>query len=53
MDKKKNNLLSQVTRPGKRITIQNLPPQLVELSEKDLQQITGGAFGGMGGMEDR
>ena len=52
MDKKK--LLSQATRPGKRITIKDLPNQLVELPEKDLQQIVGGfAFGGMGGYEDR
>jgi len=40
MDKK--NLLSQATRPGKGITTQNLPTQLSELSEKDLQQIVGG-----------
>lgn len=40
MDKK--NLLSQATRPGKRITIQNLPAQLVEMSEEDLQQVVGG-----------
>jgi hypothetical protein len=39
MDKK--NFLSQVTRPSKRITIQDLPTQFVELSDKDLQHIVG------------
>jgi hypothetical protein len=54
MDKKKNNLLSQTTRLGKRITIQNLPVELTELSEEGLQQIVGGvAFGGMGGWPDK
>ena len=52
MDKK--NLLSRTTRPSKRITIQDLPTQLVELSQKDLQQIAGGvASGGTGSYEDR
>jgi hypothetical protein len=48
------NLEPQAKRPGKRITIQDLPAQLVEMSGKDLQQIVGGvAFGGIGSLEDR
>jgi bacteriocin-like protein len=39
---KKKNLLSQATRFHKRITVQDMPVDLVELSKKDLQQIIGG-----------
>jgi bacteriocin-like protein len=39
----KQNLLSQATQPDKRITIQDVPTQFVELSDKDLQQIVGGS----------
>ena len=54
MDKKRKNLLRQGTQPGKRITIQDLPTQLVELSEKDLQKVVGGvACGGMYEWKDR
>jgi bacteriocin-like protein len=54
MDKKKKNLLPQTTRPSKRISIQDLPTQLIELSEKELHQIVGGfAFGGSGTWTDR
>ena len=53
MDKKKKNLLPQATRPGKRVNIEYLPAELVQLSEKDLQQIAGGfAFGGAGNWHD-
>jgi bacteriocin-like protein len=38
----KTNLLYQATEPRKCITILDLPTQLVELSDKDLQQIVGG-----------
>jgi bacteriocin leader peptide (microcyclamide/patellamide family) len=37
------NLTPQTTQPINRITIQDLPTQLIELSEKDLQQIVGGS----------
>jgi len=43
MDKK--NLMPEATQPANLITIQNLPTEFAELSDKDLQQIVGGKQG--------
>jgi len=37
------NLIPQATQPANRLTIQELPTQFIELSDKDLQQIVGGS----------
>jgi bacteriocin-like protein len=35
------NLIPQATQPANCLTIQELPTQFIELSDKDLQQIVG------------
>jgi bacteriocin-like protein len=39
----KKNLTPQATQPANSLTIQELPTQFIELSDKDLQQIVGGS----------
>jgi bacteriocin leader peptide (microcyclamide/patellamide family) len=38
----KKNLISQMVNPVNHLTINNLPAELVELSEENLQQVVGG-----------
>jgi bacteriocin leader peptide (microcyclamide/patellamide family) len=40
MDKK--NLMFQATQPINKLTIEDLPSELAELSEEDLSQVKGG-----------
>jgi hypothetical protein len=42
----KNDLISQTAQTGKGFTIQDLPVELVELSDEDLAQVCGGVTWG-------
>ncbi len=55
MDKK--NLMSQVAHPINKLTVQDLPIELAELSDEELQQVVGGKEikyrdGNITGMDD-
>ncbi|MEG5062602.1 hypothetical protein QUB33_03150 [Microcoleus sp. B3-A4] len=43
----KKNLTTQTNNSANRLTLENLPVELTELSEKDEQQITGGIIIGI------